>query len=109
MARGLGSTAGAVQPVLSSTEPIVFVYVAVSTSTVLPIGGTAPVHLSGLRLPGPTTAQTFSQLWPLLVQPLTIWIRSRLPDVGSFTAQTTNVGAFPLAGGRSPPIGTPFA
>ncbi len=43
------------------------------------------------------------------VQPLTIWMRSRLPDVGSFTAQTMNVGALPLAGGRSPPIGTPFA
>ena len=43
------------------------------------------------------------------VQPLTIWMRSRLPEVGSFTAQTMNVGALALAGGRSPPIGTPFA
>jgi len=42
-----------------------------------------------------TTSKTFSKLWPLLVQPLTIWMRSRLPDVGSFTAHTMNVGALP--------------
>jgi hypothetical protein len=38
-----------------------------------------------------------------------IWMRSRLPDVGSFVASTLNVGAFAFIGGRSPPIGTPFA
>src|SRR5437899_2029990 len=36
-----------------------------------------------------------------------IWIRSRLPEVGSFTAQTTNVGAtpgpVPVIVGRSAP------
>ena len=75
----------------------------------LPIGGTTPVHLSGLRSPAQTTSKIFSKLWPFFVQPLTIWMRSRLPEVGSFTAQTMNVGALALAGGRSPPIGTPFA
>src|SRR3990172_7735636 len=88
---------------------MVLVYVAFSTSTVLPIGGTTPVHLSGLRSPAQTTSKTFSKLWPLLLQPFTIWMRSRLPEVGSLTAQTMNVGALPLVGGRSLPIGTPFA
>ena len=86
-----------------------FVYVPFSRSTVLPIGGICPVHLPGLRSPAQATSKTFSKLWPLCVQPLTIWMRSRLPEVGSFTAQTMNVGALALAGGRSPPIGTPFA
>ena len=86
-----------------------FVYVPFSTSTVLPIGGTTPVHLSALRSPAHTTSKTFSKLWPLFVHPLTIWMRSRLPEVGSFTAHTMNVGALALAGGRSPPIGTPCA
>ena len=57
-------------------------------STVLSIGGTTPVHLSGLRSPAQATSKIFSKLWPFLVQPLTIWMRSRLPEVGSFTAHT---------------------
>src|SRR4029434_6094975 len=97
---------GSVHTVLSSTEPIVFVYVAFSTSTVLPIGGTTPVHLSGLRLPAHTTSKTFSKLWPLRVQPLTTWMRSRLPEVGSFTAQTRKLGAFACAGGGCPTLGS---
>ena len=36
-------------------------------------------------------------------------MRSRLPEVGSFNAQTTNEGAFAFGSGRSPPMGTPFA
>jgi hypothetical protein len=40
--------------------------------TVLCIGGIAPVHLSGFRLPAQTTSKIFSKLWPLFVQPLTI-------------------------------------
>src|SRR5271165_4463160 len=66
-------------------------------STVLLMAGTRPVHLSGLRsLPDHTTSKIFSKLWPFLVQPLMIWMRSRLPEVGSFTAQTTKVGAMPF-------------
>ena len=61
-----GSNSGSVHTVFSSTAPIVFVYVAFSTSTVLPIGGTTPVHLSGLRSPAQTTSKIFSKLWPLL-------------------------------------------
>jgi hypothetical protein len=80
---------------------------------VLWIAGTRPDHLSGLRSPDHATSKTFSKLCPFCVQPLTTWIRSRLPDVGSFTAQTTNFGAVPLPpagiGGRSAPIGTPPA
>ena len=81
-------------------------------STVLWIGGTLPVHLSGLRSPDQATSKIFSKLWPFLVQPLTIWMRSRLPEVGSLTAQTTKLGAVPSPagmGGRSAPIGTPLA
>ena len=81
--------------------------------TVLWIAGTRPDHLSGLRSPAQATSKIFSKLCPLFVQPLMIWMRSRLPEVGSFTAQTTNVGAvpFPPAGmaGRSAPMGTPPA
>src|SRR6185312_14792464 len=88
---------------------MVFVYVAFSTSTVLPIAGSLPVHLSGLRSPAQTTSKIFSKLCPFLLQPLTIWMRSRLADVGSFTAHTAKVGAFDLAGGRSAPMGTPPA
>src|SRR4029079_13010770 len=94
---GVGWKSGSVPTVFSSTAPIVFVYVAFSTSTVLPIGGTTPVHLSALRSPAHTTSKIFSKLWPLLLQPLTIWMRSRLPVAGSFTAHTMNVGALPLA------------
>ena len=81
--------------------------------TVLWIAGTRPDHLSGLRSPAQATSKIFSKLWPFLVQPLMIWMRSRLAEVGSFTAQTTNVGAVPLPpagmGARSAPIGTPPA
>ncbi len=62
-------------------------------STVEPISGALPVAGSGLRSPAQTTSWTFSNDWPSLAQPLTIWMRSRLPEVGSFTAQTTKVGA----------------
>ena len=60
------------------------------------IAGTRPDHLSGLRSPDQATSKIFSKLWPSLVQPLMIWMRSRLAEVGSFTAQTTNVGAVPF-------------
>ena len=82
-------------------------------STVLWIAGTRPDHLSGLRSPDQATSKTFSKLWPFLVQPLTTCIRSRLPEVGSLTAQTTKLGAVPFPpadmGGKSAPIGTPPA
>src|SRR6266511_2361582 len=77
--------------------------------TVLPIGGTLPVAGSGLRLPAQATSKTFSNDWPFLLQPLMIWIRSRLAASGSFTAQSANVGALAFADGRSAPIGTPLA
>ncbi len=77
------------------------------------IAGTRPDHLSGLRSPDQATSKIFSKLWPFCVQPLMTWMRSRLAEVGSFTAQTTNLGAVPLPpdgiGGRSAPIGTPPA
>ena len=83
------------------------------SSTVLRMAGTRPLHLSGLRSPYQATSKTLSKLWPFLVQPLMIWMRSRLAEVGSFTAQTTNVGAVPFPadgmGGRSPPMGMPPA
>jgi len=78
-------------------------------STVLPTAGTRPVNLLAFRSPDQATSKTFSKVWPLFDQPLTIWMRSRLPEVGSFTAQTTNVGAWPDVAGRSLPIGTPLA
>src|SRR5215469_16636954 len=80
-------------------------------STVLWIAGIWPVHLSGLRSPDQATSKIFSKLWPLFCQPLMIWMRSRLPEVGSFAAHTRNVGAFDVEGMgcRSPPMGTPFA
>src|SRR4029077_8086179 len=78
-------------------------------STVLPTGRTLPVKGSGARSPDHATSNIFSKLWPLFDQPLTTWMRSRLPDVGSFTAQTMKVGALAFGAGRSAPIGTPFA
>src|SRR5262245_16620334 len=105
----LGSNSGSVHTAFSSTAPTVLVYVAFAISTVLWIGGTTPVNLLTLRSPAQTTSKVFSKLWPQVVQPFTTWMRSRLPDVGSFTAPTRNVGALVLAGGRSPPIGTPLA
>src|SRR5271165_6055507 len=77
--------------------------------TVLWIAGTRPDHLSALRSPDHATSKIFSKLCPFFVHPLMIWMRSRLPEVGSFTAQTTNVGALPFIGARSAPMGTPFA
>ena len=41
---------------------MVFVYVPVSMSTVLPIGGTTPVHFTGSRSPAHATSNTFSKL-----------------------------------------------
>ena len=77
------------------------------------IAGTLPDHLSGLRSPAQATSKIFSKLWPFCVQPLMIWMRSRLAEVGSLTAQTTKVGAtpgpVPVMAGRSAPIGTPLA
>src|SRR5262249_14224715 len=100
---------GSVHTVFNSTAPMLLVYVAFSTSTVLPIGGTIPVHLSGARSPAQATSKIFSKLLPLLVQPLMIWIRSRLPEVGSLPAHTANDGDLSPAGKgvRSPPMGTP--
>ena len=59
------------------------------------------------RLPvaRPATTKTMRS-WPL-VEHSTIGC-SCCPDLRYFTAQTTNVGAWPLAGGRSPPIGRPL-
>ena len=77
------------------------------------MAGTLPDHLSGLRSPAQATSKIFSKLWPFFVQPLMTWMRSRLPEVGSFTAHTTKLGAVPFPpdgmGGRSAPMGTPPA
>ena len=76
------------------------------------MAGTLPVPGSGLRSPDQATSKIFSKLWPFWVHPLMTWMRSRLAELGSFTAQSTNVGAAPVVagmGGISAPMGTPPA
>ena len=58
--------------------------------------------------PDQTTSKTCSCCLPPSSQILTIWIRSRLPLLGSFTASTRKLGsALRVERGKSPPIGTP--
>ena len=92
---------------ISSGLPIVLAYVAFVRSTVLPTGGHLAV-LPGLRSPLQTTSITLSCGSPFAsTMPLMIWIRSRFAPLGSFAAQTVNVGAL-AAFSIVPPIGTPL-
>src|SRR5687768_216649 len=90
---------------------MVLVQAARAAFTVLPTGVSLPFSPI-LRFAGSlhTTLKIFSRGLPSLPsQPLTIWMRSRLPPIGSLSAATRKVGALPLgAAFRSPPIGTPL-
>ncbi len=95
--------------VINSGEPIVLVQVALATSTVLPTLGRVP-SAPGFRSPDHTASNTFSWRSPAeSTQTLMIWMRSRLPEIGSRSAATRKLGALPFGRSvRSLPIGTPF-